>query len=167
MNKPKISKVRQPSSASKSREIPPHRILVVDDDKDICRLNADILKCSGYHVDTVEDGAIAWEKLQKQDYDLIITDNDMPTLSGMELLKKLRAARMPLPVIMATGKSPKDIFSQLPQLKPAVMLQKPYTVDELMETVKEALDATENPNEQSRSNPDGQSESPAPGLDLS
>jgi CheY-like chemotaxis protein len=80
---------------------PPRRILVVEDDSVIRRLNAEVLTRSGYQVNTVEDGAAAWNALVGDGYDLMITDNMMPTLTGEELLKKLRAARMAVPVIMA------------------------------------------------------------------
>src|SRR5579859_935677 len=84
---------------------PPRRILVVDDDADIRQLSTDVLIQHGYHVDAAEDGAAAWEALQLKRYDLLVTDNEMPKLSGVELLEKLHAARMALPIIMATGKA--------------------------------------------------------------
>src|ERR1017187_8627132 len=93
---------------------PPRSILVVEDDPDIRRINAMVLHRAGYHVDTAEDGAFAWEMLGVSDYDLMITDNNMPNLTGMDLLKKLYASRMTLPCIMATGKIPEAEFAQCP-----------------------------------------------------
>jgi CheY-like chemotaxis protein len=58
------------------------RILVAEDDPDIRRLNSEALLCSGYHVDAVENGADAWEALQLKDYDLVVTDYNMPKLTG-------------------------------------------------------------------------------------
>ena len=121
---------------------PPGRILVVEDDRDLRQLNARALIHSGYAVDTAEDGAAGWEALQANRYDLVITDNNMPRLTGIELLKKLCAARMALPVIMATGTLPKEEFTRYPWLQPAATLLKPYTVEELLGTVKEVLRAT-------------------------
>ena len=51
----------------------PRRILVVDDDSDVRRLNTEVLIHFGYHVDAAEDGAAAWETLQLKNYDLIIS----------------------------------------------------------------------------------------------
>ena len=68
--------------------LPVQRILVVDDDRMICQLNSDVLSAHGYIVDVAEDGADAWDALQFNTYDLMITDNSMPNLSGVELLKK-------------------------------------------------------------------------------
>ena len=64
----------------------PHRILVAEDDHDVRRLNTEVLIDSGYHVDAAQDGAIAWDILQIKSYDLLITDYDMPKLSGLELV---------------------------------------------------------------------------------
>src|SRR6266850_2286293 len=82
---------------------PPHRILVVDDDFDIRQLSAKVLRNRGYQVDAAEDGAAGWEALQTSNYDLLITDHNMPKVSGVELVKKMRAARMTLPVVLASG----------------------------------------------------------------
>jgi DNA-binding response OmpR family regulator len=117
-------------------------ILVVDDDPLIRRLNSEILTCSGYHVDTAEDGAIAWEILYASNYDLLITDHNMPNVSGLDLLKKIHATRLALPVIMATGTLPAWELSHSPWLQPAAVLLKPYTFDELLGTVKNVLRAT-------------------------
>ena len=115
------------------------RILVVDDDRDIRRLSANVLERAGYEVGAAEDGAIAWEALSADSYDLMITDNNMPNLTGMELLQKLYAAHMALPFILASGKVPEEEFAQYPWLQPAAMLLKPYTVEELLGAVKKVL----------------------------
>lgn len=75
-----------------------HRILMVDDNLAIRELCAGALTGAGYQVDTVEDGAVGWQALQTDRYNLLVTDNSMPNLSGIELIRKLRAARMNLPV---------------------------------------------------------------------
>jgi CheY-like chemotaxis protein len=117
-------------------------ILVVDDDPITRRLNSEVLTYSGYQVDVAEDGAAAWDALLANDYDLLITDNDMPKLTGVDLLKKVRATRMALPVVMATGTLPAWEFTQYPWLRPARVVIKPYTLEELVETVQEVLHAT-------------------------
>ncbi len=120
---------------------PPHRILVVDDEASLRRLITSTLASSGYHVDVAEDGADAWEALQVKHYDLLITDNNMPKVSGVELLQKLHATRHALPVIMATGTLPEEEFARNPCLKPAATLLKPYTLADLLKTVKAVLPA--------------------------
>lgn len=118
---------------------PPDHILVVEDDSSIRQLNAEVLIRSGYDVDVAEDGAAAWTELSAESYDLVITDNSMPKVTGVELLKKLHAARMDLPVIMATGKLPTEEFILHPWLQPAATLLKPYTIEDLLRAVKKVL----------------------------
>ena len=124
---------------------PPQRILVVEDDRDLRQINAGVLIHSGYAVDVAEDGAAAWEALQANRYDLLITDNNMPKLTGVELIKKLYANRMALPFIMATGKLPEEEFTQYPWLQPAATLLKPYTIDDLLGAVKKVLREADGP----------------------
>jgi len=119
--------------------LPRCRVLVVEDDDGLRRLNTEVLKRSGYHVDAAEDGAAAWDAIQLNHYDLMVTDNNMPKVSGFELLKKLQAAGVVLPVIMATGELPEKEFAQHPWLQPGAILLKPYTIAELLGTVKKVL----------------------------
>jgi DNA-binding response OmpR family regulator len=116
-----------------------HRILVVEDESDIRKLNTEVLTQSGYSVDAAENGTAAWETIQRHGYDLVLTDYDMPKATGVDLVRKLRAARMTLPVIMCTGTLPMEEFTRYPWLQPAAMLIKPYTIDELLGTVKQVL----------------------------
>jgi DNA-binding response OmpR family regulator len=122
-----------------SQTNPPHQILVVEDDISIRRLLTEVLSRCGYAVDAAEDGAAAWEALNADSYDLMITDNSMPKVTGVELLKMLRAARMELPVIMATGILPTQEFARYPWLQPAATLVKPYSIEALLGAVKKVL----------------------------
>jgi DNA-binding response OmpR family regulator len=142
----------------------PQRILLVDDDGGLRQLIAEALADSGYEVDEAADGAEAWRALKSASYDLLVTDNNMPKVTGIELFKKVRAARMALPVIMATGIFPADEFSRHPSLRPAATLLKPYTINELLGTVKEVLGATERAAGQSAPPTVGRSEGSADGL---
>jgi len=117
---------------------PPH-LLVAEDDDSIRELNTEALRQAGYEVDAAADGAAAWQALQAASYDLLITDNNMPRISGVELLKHLRAVRMELPVIMATGPLPQHEFNRYPWLQPAATLLKPYTIEELLQSVMRVL----------------------------
>ena len=130
--------------ASAPRQCQPNlrqRILVVDGDPLIRRLNSEVLIYSGYQVDAAEDGAAAWEALYASNYDLLITDNDVPKVSGVHLLKKIHATRLALPVILATGIMPAWELSKSPWLQPAAVVLKPYTFDELVATVENVLHA--------------------------
>lgn len=122
---------------------PPQRILVVDDDAQVRRISAKTLRGFGYEVNTAEDGAAAWEAIQAESYDLLLTDHNMPKLTGIELAQNLWAARMTLPVILASGAPPTDELRQHPWLKFAAILTKPFATGELLAKVKAALHASD------------------------
>ena len=122
---------------------PPRRILVVEDDGAIGQSNAQALVRSGYQVDAAADGAAGWAALHANDFDLLITDHDMPRLTGLELVKKVRCARMTLPVILASGSLHTEELERHPWLQFAATLLKPFSPHQLLETVKEVLRATD------------------------
>jgi CheY-like chemotaxis protein len=111
----------------------------VEDDEDLRHINVQVLAHSGYHVDAAGDGEAAWDTLQRNKYDLLLTDNDMPKVSGVELLHKLHAARIALPVILATGSLPTAELTAFPWIQPAALLFKPYSFVELLGTVRKVL----------------------------
>jgi len=73
---------------------------------DICRLIAGLLLGAGYHVEAAKDGTVALAALQRAGFDLLINDNGLPTLTGLGLLKRIHAARLDLPIIVASGTLP-------------------------------------------------------------
>ena len=115
------------------------RILLVEYDVDVRQINSSSLKNAGYEVDAFEDGAHAWDAIERNHYDLMITDQHMPKLSGVELLRKIYEAHLALPVIMATAILPTWEFALNPWLQTPTMLQKPYQIAELLTMVKTVL----------------------------
>ena len=135
---------RATPSPTRSRTNPSSHILVVDDDGEIRALSAEALVGFGYRVDAAEGGAAAWKELHANSYDLLITDNNMPKLSGVELVMKLRSARMTLPVILASRESPAEELDRNPGLQFAATLVKPFSSGQLLETVRQVLIAAHN-----------------------
>jgi CheY-like chemotaxis protein len=124
---------------------PACRILVVDDDADIRRINTEILANAGYTVESAGDGAAAWDILQHQSYDLLITDNSMPKMSGMDLVNNLQEAHLALPTIMVTGVPPPEVLNQYSPAHIEAVLLKPYTAAELLAKVRNVLLANDRP----------------------
>jgi DNA-binding response OmpR family regulator len=124
------------------------RILVVADDQSSRRLNSMALTCSGYEVDTAQDGATAWDAVQLQNYDLMIVDTNMPSATGIDLIQKLQVAGISLSIIMATSTLPIEKCPGCASLQPVVILPKPYTFEELFEAVKAVLCASNQGREQ-------------------
>src|SRR6266481_6779649 len=78
------------------------RLLVVDDDKKLCRLIKDYLEALGYDVVTVQTARQGLEKALAETFDAVILDIMMPEMDGLEVLRKIRAASQ-VPVLMLTG----------------------------------------------------------------
>ena len=116
-----------------------HRILVVDDTSSDRQLKVNLLVDCGYDVEEARDGADGWEALQTGRYDLVVTDNSMPRMTGVEMIEKLRSARITVPIIMATGFMPIFVFARKPWLKPDVALTLPFSNDEFLTAVKSLL----------------------------
>jgi CheY-like chemotaxis protein len=148
----KIPPAGIPAGVPRPRPAHSHRrILVVDDDRDTRQLSFDVLAASDYDVAAVKDGAAGWEALQASCYDLVITDNKMPRMTGLEMIEKLRSARMAIPVIMATRNLPMDEFARKPWLKPDATLERPFSNDDLLEAIKKVLRPDDTPREHSMS----------------
>jgi DNA-binding response OmpR family regulator len=140
----KTSHPGEPASAPRQRPpSPARRCLVVDEDKDVRQLYIDALAGLAYRIDAAADGAVGWAALRTNRYDLLITEHEMSSLTGVELVTMLRAARMALPVVMAAQRLPTLELSRNPSLQLAAMLSKPFAVDTLMHTVNYVLRTTD------------------------
>jgi CheY-like chemotaxis protein len=122
----------------------PKRILVVDDEPLIRQLNKEVLSEFGFIVELAENGTAAWDALQLHHYDLIITDNEMPHVTGVELLQKLHAARTVIPVILVSGTMPSEELKQPALLCVEATLHKPYAIADLVKNVNKILGAPKN-----------------------
>jgi DNA-binding response OmpR family regulator len=80
------------------------KILIVDDDEEICEEFSEILREESYAVDTAFDGLKASLMIVKGRYDLIILDLKLPGLSGFELLDLIRKKKIPSRVLILTGR---------------------------------------------------------------
>jgi DNA-binding NtrC family response regulator len=113
--------------------------LVVDDDRNVCRILKDLLEQAGLSVLTAHDVETAMPIIQSQGLDLIITDLKMPGKSGMDLLAWSRQKKPIVPVIMITAFG--NVESAVTAMKKGAydFITKPLNADELMNVVKKAL----------------------------
>ena len=118
------------------------RILVVDDDEGIRHIISTVLARAGFEVTAASDGQQAWDALLDGHYDLLVTDNEMPRLPGIELIERIREEGMSLPVIIASGTFPVEKVRNDPQLQIAAVLPKPFRTGELLNTVRQVLQAS-------------------------
>ena len=125
-------------------------ILLVDDELNILTVLNTLLKAEGYDVLTARDGDKAREFIRTKAIDLLITDIRMSPVNGMELLKSVRAEKPGISVIMLTAFGTVNTAIEAMKLGAFDYVTKPFKVDELLITIKRALEygkaITENPN---------------------
>lgn len=119
---------------------PGSRILIAEDDEVIRDLTARALQRVGFVVETACDGEEAWSRLQKQAFDLLVTDNEMPRLKGIQLIERVRAKGLTLPIIVSSAS-----FASQPavsaRLQITAVLPKPVCFSQFLGTVCRVLKA--------------------------
>ncbi|MDD4731380.1 MAG: chemotaxis response regulator CheY [Desulfovibrio sp.] len=113
---------------------PKMRILVVDDFSTMRRIIKNILRQLGYdNVVEADDGTTAWEVLNKDNIDFIISDWNMPQMTGIELLRKVRASEeySDVPFLMVTAEAQQENIIEAVQAKVNNYIVKPFTPETL------------------------------------
>jgi CheY-like chemotaxis protein len=120
------------------------KALVVDDEFHIVQVVAIKLKNNGFDVLTADNGAAAYTLAVQHKPDIIVTDYQMPALTGLELIEKLRADEQTaaIPVIMLTARGFAIEDQQKQKLHIAACLSKPFSPREVLQTVEEVLKQT-------------------------
>lgn len=120
------------------------KALVVDDEIHIVQVVAIKLRNNGFDVTTAENGADALEIAKDEIPDIIITDYQMPIMTGIELIENLRKdeATENIPVIMLTARGFAIEEDKREALKISACLSKPFSPREVLGKIEETLDAT-------------------------
>jgi two-component system chemotaxis response regulator CheY len=115
------------------------RFLVVDDFSTMRRIVRNLLKELGFtNVDEAEDGQVALHKLKNGQFEFVVTDWNMPNMTGIELLKAIRAdAQLKhLPVLMVTAEAKKENIIEAATAGASGYVVKPFTAATLDEKLK-------------------------------
>lgn len=115
------------------------KILVVDDEPPIMQLCVRILESHGYSVDGVLRGDQALARLEVEPVDLLLVDYRMPGLNGIGVMRRARAARPDLRVLLITGHGTREVIEEAQAAGADGVLLKPFTPDELAEAVAGVL----------------------------
>jgi signal transduction histidine kinase/ActR/RegA family two-component response regulator len=118
------------------------RILFVDDEEPIARMGGLILERLGYAVTAQTSGVEALERFKSKpgDFDLVISDMTMPTITGDQLAIELMKIRKDIPVILFTGYSKKMTEEKASDIGIKAFSYKPIVINELAKTVRKVLD---------------------------
>jgi DNA-binding response OmpR family regulator len=113
-----------------------HKVLIVEDDRDIAKLVEMHITDLGCKCDLAHDGEVGLEKALKNPYDLIILDLMLPGLDGLEICKEIRSEKNYTPILMLTSRS--EEFDKVLGLEFGAddYLTKPFSVRELIARVK-------------------------------
>ncbi|MGL1862150.1 MAG: chemotaxis response regulator CheY [Pseudodesulfovibrio sp.] len=106
------------------------RVLVVDDFSTMRKIVKNILRQIGFtNIVEADDGSTAWEVLQKDNIEFIVSDWNMPIMSGIELLRKVRGSEeyADIPFLMVTAEAQQENIIEAVQAKVSNYIVKPFT----------------------------------------
>lgn len=113
------------------------KILIVEDAPDILNLLEKGLRYEDHQVETATNGAEAWEKFYNnyQEFDLIITDVNMPVMNGLEFMQRIREHDIDIPIVIITGQGDLEVSIAALKLGAFDYLLKPFRIQELLTTI--------------------------------
>ena len=120
------------------------KALVVDDEFHIVQVVSIKLKNNGFDVTTADNGSVAYDLACETKPDIIVTDYQMPVMSGLELIQKLREnpETAQIPVIMLTARGFAIENNQKEKLRVSACLSKPFSPREVLQTIEDVLKQT-------------------------
>jgi two-component system alkaline phosphatase synthesis response regulator PhoP len=118
-----------------------NKVLIADDEIHIIHVVAIKLRNNGYEVIAANNGAEAYDLVCSEHPDIVVTDYQMPLMTGIELIERLRAneATKHLPVILLTARSFAISQDQQESLNVTACLSKPFSPKELLKSIQDAL----------------------------
>jgi two-component system, chemotaxis family, chemotaxis protein CheY len=118
-----------------------HSILAVDDSASMRQMVSFTLKGAGYHVIEAADGQEAYEKAMAQSVDLVLTDQNMPGMDGVTLVKNLRAlpSYASTPILILTTESGDEMKSKGRAAGATGWLVKPFDPSKLLEVIRKVI----------------------------
>ncbi len=116
------------------------KILWADDEIDLLKIHILFLEEKGYEVVTANNGDLAFELVEKEYFDIIFLDENMPGLSGLETLDLIKKTKPSIPVVMITKSEEEDIMDEAIGSKIADYLIKPVNPKQILLTIKKNVD---------------------------
>ncbi len=123
----------------KSNQLEKTNVLVVDDDADLARTTALVLKRHGYNVSIAADGMAAIHQVEQQPFDIALMDIKMPGMDGVDAYKQIKTIQPDIAAIMMTGFSVEDRIQEALREGALAVLTKPLDLDRLLQLIEEAV----------------------------
>lgn len=115
------------------------RMLIADDQDGIRTMLAQVFTNMGVDVDTAQDGISAWEFLEREQYDLVLLDMNMPRMFGHEVLRRMREKQLDTPVMIMTAFGEETVIEEVRRLGITAQFEKPFDIYGMIGKVKEVL----------------------------
>ena len=117
------------------------KVLIVDDEKDVCELISDILKKVGYQTLIAFAGKEGLQKVMGERPDLVLLDIILPDMDGFEVLRKLKysAETQAVPVVIVSGRRDTASMFKANDLRSDDYITKPFTSQDLLKSVKRCI----------------------------
>lgn len=116
------------------------KILVVDDEAIVLESCRRVLEAEGYDVLLASSADEALEAIRNDPPGLLLADIKMPQHDGVYLIRELRKERQEIPIVLMTGYTTKETVAEAAQIGAATLIAKPFTPDELAETVRRVVE---------------------------
>jgi two-component system response regulator HydG len=116
------------------------KILIIDDDVDMCQLLCNFLKRKGYEAQSASSGKKGLEELKTNQYDLLLCDYRLGDMDGKQVLEQVKSINPALPVIMVTGYSDIKLAVEIMRLGAFDYITKPLMPEEMLKVIQKALD---------------------------
>lgn len=129
-----------PETVNKGPAEPPH-VLVVEDESSVAKGLELVMREEGYKVELADTGQKALEKFAAMDFDLVVADLRLPDIDGLEVIQRVKENRPETKIIIITGYPSVASAVQAVKMGVADYLRKPFTDDEVMAVVGNALKA--------------------------
>jgi two-component system OmpR family response regulator len=120
-------------------ELPAVRILIVDDDKQICDYMQTLLETDGFHVKTTSDPTLVEDEVRTGEFHVIILDLMMPKLDGIEVLRRIRSIDKDIAVVIFTAHPNLDSAVASMKLDAVDYIKKPFNADEFREVLARVM----------------------------
>ena len=114
------------------------RVLLVDDERDVRRMLQRCLARAGFDTVEVSDGRAALDLLRREAFDLVVSDVQMPIMTGIELLGALGSEGLDVPVVLVSGSLEVPDASKARELGAFDFFKKPFPIAELLQSVRRA-----------------------------